>query len=82
MERLWLANIEPGTTDDELKEFVKKYAPDLECSEIQRMDGDGSRPAALMSFANKKFDSLGKLKIRLDGLYWKGRKLACSTTVT
>ena len=81
MERLWLANIEPGTTDDELKEFVKKYAPDLECSEIQRMDGDGSRPAALMSFTNKKFDSLGKLKIRLDGLYWKGRKLACSTTV-
>ena len=30
----------------EALEFVKKYAPDLECSEIQRMDGDGSRPAA------------------------------------
>ena len=29
MERLWLANLEPGTTDDELKELVRKYAPDL-----------------------------------------------------
>lgn len=58
MERLWLANLEPGTTDDEVKELVRKYAPDLECSEIKRMDGDGSRPAVLMTFTNKKFDSL------------------------
>ena len=59
MERLWLANLEPGTTDDEVKELVRKYAPDLECSEIMRMDGDGSRPAALMTFmALKSFDRI------------------------
>jgi hypothetical protein len=79
MERLWIANIAPGTSDDELKTFVKKYAPDIECSEIQRVDGDGSRPAALMTFANKKFDTLGKLSLRLDGMYWKGRTLSAST---
>jgi hypothetical protein len=82
MERLWLANIAPETSDDELKELVKRYAPDIDCTEIQRVEGDGSRPAAVMSFSGKRFDSLGKLKLRLDGLYWKGRKLACSTTIT
>jgi hypothetical protein len=79
MERLWIANIAPGTSDDELKAFVKKYAPDIECSEIQRVEGDGSRPAALLTFTNKKFDTLGKLSLRLDGMYWKGRTLSAST---
>jgi len=27
--KLWIGNIEPGTTDDEIREFVVKYAPDL-----------------------------------------------------
>jgi RNA recognition motif len=79
MERLWLANIAPGTTDEELKELVKKYAPELECTEIQREEGSGSRPAALMTFTGKKFDSLGKLALRLNGMYWKERALTCST---
>jgi hypothetical protein len=81
MERLWLVNIAPGTTDDEIRELVKKYAPDLECSEIQRVEGTGSRPAAMMTFSNRKFDSLSKLSLRLNGMYWKGRALACSTTI-
>jgi hypothetical protein len=81
MERFWIANIAPGTTDDELKDLVKKYAPELECNEIQRVEGTGARPAALMSFTNKKFDSLGKLSLRLNGMYWKERTLSCSTTL-
>ena len=79
MEKLWIANIAPGTTDDEIKELVKKYAPDLECTEIRREEGTGTRPAALMSFSNKKFDSLGNLALRLNGMFWKGRTLSCST---
>jgi len=79
MERLWIANIAPGTTDEELKDLVKKYAPDIECTEIQRVEGTGTRPAALMSFTNKKFDSLGNLALRLNGMYWKERALTCST---
>ena len=81
MERLWLANISPGTTDDELKALLKKYAPDLECTEIKREEGTGTRPAALISFTHKSFDSLGKLALRLNGLYWKERKLSCSTMI-
>jgi hypothetical protein len=79
MEKLWIANIAPGTTDDEIKDLVKKYAPDIECTEIQRVEGTGTRPAALMSFTNKKFDSLGNLALRLNGMYWKERSLTCST---
>jgi hypothetical protein len=58
-----------------LKELVKKYAPDIECVAVQREEGDGSRPAALLAFTGKKFDTLGKLSLRLNGMYWKGRRL-------
>lgn len=77
--RLWIANIAPGTTDDELKAFVSKYASDLECTEILRVEGDGSRPGALMRFSGARFDALGKLSLRLNGMYWKGRELICDT---
>ena len=80
MQKLWLANVAPETTDEDLKALVARYAPDIECTSIQRIDGDGSRPAVMMAFTSKKFDSLGKLQLRLDGMYWKGRTLACSTT--
>jgi hypothetical protein len=80
MERLWIANIAPGTTDEELKAFVAKYTQDpIECTEIQRVDGDGSRPAALITVTGKKLDTLGNLALRLNGMYWKGRPLGCST---
>jgi len=60
---------------------VHKYINDpIDCTEILRVEGDGSRPGALMSFTGKKFDTLGKLSLRLNGLYWKGRRLACEAT--
>ena len=80
MERLWIANIAPDTTDEELKAFVVKYTADpIECAEIRRVDGDGSRPAVLMTITGKKLDTLGKLALRLNRMYWKGRPLGCST---
>ena len=81
MERLWLANIAPGTSDDELKQLVQRYSPGIDCTEVKRVEGDGSHPGAILTFTGKHFDTLGKLQLRLDGLYWKGRALRCSTTV-
>ena len=81
MERLWLANIAPGTSDDEIRELVGRYAPGVECTEVKRVEGEGTSPGAILSFSGKEIDTLGKLKLRLDGLYWKGRALRCSTTV-
>jgi hypothetical protein len=73
--KLWIANIAPGTTDDEIRAFVKKYAADLECGEIQRVDGDGSRPAALVDCSGAAFGLVEKTSIRLNGMSWKGRAL-------
>jgi hypothetical protein len=66
--KLWIANIAPGTTDDEIRAFVKKYAPDLECGTIQRIDGDGSCPGAMLDFVEK-------ISTRLNAMVWKGRAL-------
>lgn len=73
--KLWIGNITPGTSDEEIREFVKKYAPDLECVRIERYDGDGSRPAASLSFADTPYGSVEKVAMRLHGMFWKGREL-------
>jgi RNA recognition motif-containing protein len=77
--KLWIGNIEPGTTDDEIREFVKKYAPDLEITVIQRLDGDGSRPAAQLEFKDTPYGSVEKISMRLHGMHWKGRELYVQT---
>ena len=77
--KLWLGNLEPGTSDEEIKEFLKKYSPDLETGSIQRVEGDGSRPAVVIEFSKGGATALENLRLRLDGMYWKGRALTCST---
>jgi len=69
--KLWIGNIAPGTSDDEIRAFVKKYVPDGECVNMQRVDGDGSRPAAMIEYAG----SVEAVVTRLHGMYWKERKL-------
>jgi RNA recognition motif-containing protein len=77
--KLWIGNIEPGTTDDEIRAFVKKYAPDLECVSLQRVDGDGTRPAASLEFADPTIGAVEKVAMRLHGMHWKGRELYVQT---
>jgi hypothetical protein len=77
--KLWIGNIAPDTSDDEIRQFVKKYAPDLDCKAIERVDGDGSRPAAMLDFADAPFGSVEKISTRLNGMYWKGRGLLVQT---
>jgi hypothetical protein len=78
--KLWIANIAPGTTDDEIKALVKKYGPALECISIQREEGDGTRPAAGLEFSGTSKD-LGNLNLRLSGMYWKGRALTSTLAI-
>jgi len=77
--KLWIGNIAPGTSDDEIREFVKKYASDLEFKNIQRVEGDGSRPAASIEFVDTPFGSVEKISMRLHGMHWKGRELFVQT---
>jgi hypothetical protein len=79
--KLWIANIAPDTPDEEIRALVKKYAPDLECTNLQRVDGDGSRPAAMLEFADAPLGALEKVSMRLNRMYWKKRELLVQTLV-
>jgi RNA recognition motif-containing protein len=79
--KLWIGNIAPDTPDEEIREFVRKYAPGLECTKIQRVEGDGSRPAAVLEFANAPLGALETVSMRLNGMYWKDRALLVQTVV-
>ena len=72
--RLWLANIDPETTDDELRELVRKYSK-LEVSRVTREPGDGSRPGAVLEFDEGGREALYAVQRRLNGMYWKNRSL-------
>jgi hypothetical protein len=72
--KLWIGNIEPGTSDDEIKSLVGKYS-ELACDKIERVEGAGTRPAAMLQFGEASRASLDTLSRRLNGMYWKGRAL-------
>jgi hypothetical protein len=45
------------------------------CSDIVRVQGDGSRPAALITFAGVELEKLYEAAFRVDGLSWNSRSL-------
>ncbi|RZL92205.1 MAG: RNA-binding protein [Variovorax sp.] len=74
MSRLLLVNLEPGTTDDEIRDFLVKYGfPSFDT--IEHQPGDGSRPAVLLTFAATDATALANLQPRIQDVYWKKRKL-------
>ena len=75
--KLWLANFDPATTDDELRELVRKYSK-LEVSRVTREAGDGSRPGAVLEFDGANREVLYAVQRRLNGLFWKNRTLTAS----
>jgi len=75
--KLWLANFDPETTDDELRELVGKYTK-LAVARITREHGEGSRPAAVLEFEGADRAVLYEAQRRLNGLFRKNRSLAAS----
>jgi hypothetical protein len=73
--KLWIGNVAPDTTDEEIRAFVSKYESGLECTAIHRVDGDGSRPGATLEFAVAPQSLLEAVSVRLNGMYWKERTL-------
>jgi len=71
--KLWIGNIAPDATDDDLKALLQKYGA-VEVTSVERVAEDGSRPAAILDVVATT-DALYKLTQRLNGLYWKGRSL-------
>jgi hypothetical protein len=76
--KFWIGNIAPETSDDEIKELVKKYAPDLTCTRLERVEGTGSRPGAMLELTGGAPGAVENLGRRLNGVYWKERTLFCS----
>ena len=75
--KLWIGNIAPGTTDDELRDLLKKYGA-AEVTTIEHVAEEGSRPAAIIEVAATQ-EALYKLTQRLNGLFWKGRSLTAQS---
>ena len=76
---LWIGNLDPAVTDEELTSFVAKYgcpAP----NRIERVPGDGSRPAAVLFFDEAPDKAIYDAQLRLHDMYWKGRRLFVQTT--
>ena len=77
--RLWLGNIAPGTTDEEIKGLVNKYAAGVTCTGIQRVESE-TRPGVILEFSGEQSGgALQKASQRLNGMYWKERSLVCQT---
>ena len=71
---LWLGNVDPSATDDDLRNLVRKYSH-LEVAQLKREAGDGSRPGVILEFAEADAEAVHNVQRRLHGLYWKGRAL-------
>jgi len=72
--KLWIGNLDPDTTDDELRDLVKKYTS-LEISRLTREPGDGSHAGAVLEFDAADRETLYEVQRRLNGMYWKNRSL-------
>lgn len=74
MAELWLGNVEESVSDEEIAEFLVRYGFP-QCSAIQRVAGEGPRPAALVIFEDVSPDALRTLQTRVHNLFWKGRTI-------
>ena len=72
--QLWIGNLAPDTTDDELRELVRKYAK-LEVARIRREDADGAHPGAVLEFEGVDRGALYEAQRRLNGMFWKEHTL-------
>ncbi|HET7403375.1 MAG TPA: RNA-binding protein [Usitatibacter sp.] len=71
--KLWVGNIAPQTSDEELRALLDKYGVPAVIS-IQHIPGDGTRPAAVFEVAATP-EAINRVTQRLNGMYWKGRSL-------
>ena len=72
--KLWMGNIAPDTSEEELRAFLEKYGVPAVIS-VERVTEEGSsRPAAIVDVAAAT-EQVQKLTQRLNGMYWKGRSL-------
>jgi len=72
--KLWIGNLDPAATDDELRAFVCKYT-EREIISLKHVPGDGSRPGVMLEREGAGAAELNQAQLRLHGMYWKNRQL-------
>lgn len=73
--KLWISNLPPEKSDEDVRAFVRKYA-EVEIDVITRIDGDGPRPGVLIEIFNAPELMLMGIQHRLDKMYWGQHELA------
>ncbi|WP_423197544.1 MULTISPECIES: RNA recognition motif domain-containing protein [unclassified Cupriavidus] len=74
MALLMLSNLHPDTTEEQIREFLSRYGfPPYD--EIERQEGDGTRPAVTLTFHALDIGRLQALQPRIHGVFWHGHKL-------
>jgi hypothetical protein len=74
MAALLINHIEDSTSDEDVREFLCKYGfPSFD--EIERVPGDGSRPAVLVTFNDRSAAALRTLLPRIHQMYWKNHTI-------
>jgi len=71
--KLWIANVPPEASDQELIDLVKKYC-NHQSEVVFRVD-DGPQPGRMLELSGLVFGEIDEIVQRLDGLYWKNRSL-------
>lgn len=77
MADMMIGNLEEGTTDDEVREFLEKYGfPSFD--KIEHVTGTGSRPGVLLTFNDLDENALRALQPRIQNMFWKNRTINVS----
>jgi hypothetical protein len=72
--KLWISNLPPNKSDEDVRAFVRKYTQ-VEIGAITHIDGDGSRPGALIEIDGATRLMLSGMQRRLHGMYWEQHEL-------
>jgi hypothetical protein len=73
--KLWISNLPPNKSDDDVRAFVRKYT-EVEIDAMTRIEGDGSRPGLLIDINGATRLTLLAMQRHLHQLYWDQHELA------
>jgi hypothetical protein len=66
--------VDSSVSDDEIKQFLVRYGfPEFDA--IQHIEGNGTRPAVLVTFNDAPAQALRNLQPRIQDLFWNNRKI-------
>ena len=74
MASLWLTDLPADVTDEEISGWLQKYGfPSADG--VIRVPGDGTRPAAVVTFSDVGEEVLRRLQPRIDGVFVRGKTI-------